>query len=105
MVNITELATVIRSKNAGAFVETFDLFFPDKESYLRVKRSGVINEKKISELYKRPVEDVTGIYYVDLCNAIKVSMIKRPGMSTGDRWQRDNHSANQHIPLLTIDIP
>ena len=37
---ILQLATVIRSKNAGPFELTFDILFDDPEKYALVKRSG-----------------------------------------------------------------
>ena len=48
---LAELSSLIRSKNAGPFVLTFDIMFPDDESYQRVKRAGVLSPKKFAELF------------------------------------------------------
>src|SRR5262249_23701214 len=39
---LVELAKTIRSKNAGVDQITFDVIFPDRESYELVKRSGAL---------------------------------------------------------------
>ena len=49
---LSELAAMVRSKNAGPFVLTFDILFSDCESYERVKRSGALNVEIFARLYK-----------------------------------------------------
>lgn len=61
----SELATVVRSMNAGSFLTTFDLFFDDKKLYQRVKNSGVLSKALISRPYKLSKQKVEGIYFVD----------------------------------------
>jgi len=51
---LAELASLIRSKNAGPFVLTFDIMFPDDESYLRVKNSGMLTIARFAELFRCP---------------------------------------------------
>ena len=48
---LAELSSLIRSKNAGPFVLTFDIMFPDDKSYQRVKRAGVLSPRKFAELF------------------------------------------------------
>ena len=40
MTTLADLTSVFRSKNAGPFLITIDLMFPEQESYERVLRSG-----------------------------------------------------------------
>ena len=47
---VKDVASVIRSKNAGPYELTFDLMFPDEETYEQVKHS--ITKEKIAALYK-----------------------------------------------------
>src|ERR1700692_4563798 len=49
---LAELASLIRSKNAGPFVLTFDIMFPDDASYGRVKRSGVLSAGAFAALFR-----------------------------------------------------
>ena len=41
MSKLASLARLIRSKNAGPFVLTFDIMFDDVQTYSRVRDSGV----------------------------------------------------------------
>jgi len=47
-VSIIDLASVIRSKNAGPFELTFDIIFKDKETYEKVKKTKVITKELIA---------------------------------------------------------
>src|SRR3982074_3434956 len=49
---LAELASLIRSKNAGPFVLTFTIIFPDDESYRRVKNSGVLSIARFAALFQ-----------------------------------------------------
>jgi hypothetical protein len=62
---VSELAKVIRSKNAGPFELTFDIIFNDAETYERVKQSGVLSPELFARLYRIPVEDVLNFCFFD----------------------------------------
>lgn len=100
--NITELARVIRSKNAGPYELTFDIIFKDKESYLEVKKQQVINKELISGLYRIDQEKIVSIIYFDPAWAIKITIIR--SIPAGAPGERDVYGAQQHGPLLTIEI-
>ena len=100
-----ELAIVLRSKNAGPFVTTFDLFFEDQKQYQRVKNSGVLSKLFISKLYKLDEQEVEGIYFVDSVKGIKISIVKPANMTSGDSHCRDLFGSQQHPPLMDIEIP
>ena len=51
-VPLSSLAKTIRSKNAGVDKITFDVIFPDRQSYDRVRRSGVLSREAICRLYR-----------------------------------------------------
>src|SRR5260370_13324098 len=55
---LAQLSSLIRSKNAGPFILTFDIMFPDEQSYLLVKRSGVLNAAVFAKLYRSRPEAV-----------------------------------------------
>ena len=100
-----KLAKVLRSKNAGPFVTTFDIFFERERDYLRVRDSGVLTQEYIAGLYHIKLKDVLGIYHLDAANGIKITIKKPEDMATGDPHCRDTYSAQQYLPLLDIEIP
>ncbi len=101
--NIKQLAEVIRSKNAGPYELTFDFIFKSFEIYDKVKKSGVINEELIAKLYNIPVDDVTSVINYDPAKAIKATIV-RP-CSSGALGETDVYGAQQHAPLLNIEVP
>jgi hypothetical protein len=103
LVPLKELASLIRSKNAGPFEVTFDIIFDSEEVYRKVKASNVITSKLVSELYDVPTQNILTFIYFDLVNAIKFTL-PRP-RAQGGVGETDMHAAQQHAPLLDILIP
>ncbi len=101
--SITELADVIRSKNAGPFELTFDIIFKNVEIYDRVKKSGIITPELFARLYRISAEKVLNFCFFDQALAVKAT-IARP-VSSGTAGDRDVFGAQQHAPLLEIEIP
>lgn len=99
---ISALAKVIRSKNAGPFRTTLDLFFDDQASYQRVKESGALTRESVAELYRQPVERVEGIYFVDAALGVKITLVKE--YPSDNFMGRDCYGAQQHVPLLDLEI-
>ena len=104
-VKLYDLAKVLRGKNAGPFRTTFDILFDADEPYRRVKNSGVLTKEYIAELYSIRPEDVYGIFFVDTARGIKITIPKPVGMDSGAPHCRDLFGAQQHIPLLGVEIP
>ena len=102
MSTLASLARLIRSKNAGPFVLTFDIMFEDAARYDRVKRSGALTRDTIARVYGLPAEDVL-FFYCDNALAIKAS-IPRP-IAQGDVSDSDGHGGQQYAPLMDIEIP
>ena len=97
------LAQVVRSKNAGPFRVTLDIFFETKKNYLLVKNSGVLKQSRIANLYRIPETDVLGIYFADNARGIKITLLRNA--SSGSFDDTDVYGAQQHAPLLSILIP
>jgi hypothetical protein len=102
MAKLGELARLIRSKNAGPFVLTFDVMFTDRQRFERVRRAGVLSRETISRLYNVPVEEVE-FFVVEKALAFKAS-IPRPRFQ-GDLLDSDSHGGQQYAPLIDIDVP
>ena len=97
-----DLAKLIRSKNAGPFMLTFDVMFDTEEVYRRVLRSRVLTKAVFAELYRVPEEEVT-FFELDAARAIKIS-IPRPVVQ-GSRDDGDMYGGQQHALLVTLEMP
>jgi hypothetical protein len=97
-----ELASVVRSKNAGPFLVTIDLFFSERGSFDRVRASGVLEPASVARLYGVPVEDVVGSFWEPAALGAKVTMRKRP--SVNDLGCSDLFGSHQHVPIAYAEI-
>lgn len=100
---LSDLARIVRSKNAGPFEVTLDMIFPDRATYERVKATGYFTRERMAALYRVPVEDMYEVVFFDPALAVKVTMARqRPQGSIGES---DTYGAQQHAPLLTVSLP
>ena len=102
MARLVDLAQVLRSKNAGALLCTLDMMFEDEDTYRRVRDSGAITPQRIAALYGVSDNEVSVIPY-DVAYAIKVTIPRL--VPSGDPGDTDVYGAQQHAPLLDIEIP
>ncbi len=100
---LSDLATVIRSKNAGPFELTFDVLFANHDDFERVVRSKVFSAEAFADLFCISVSDVIAVVEFEPALAIKVT-IKRT-RSSGAFGETDVYGAQQHAPLLSLEIP
>lgn len=102
-VYLKDIAKVLRSKNSGPFEMTLDIIFKSKEDYEKIKKLGVINEDLISKIYGIEKEKIITFVYFDAANAIKITIPRlRPQGTVGET---DMHAAQQHIPLMFVEVP
>ena len=102
-IKLGELAKFLRSKNAGPFKLTLDVFFNNAQDYKRVKQSGVINKGLISKLYMVEDQDDISIISFDQAAAIKITFPRR--IASGNIGDSDIYGAQQHVPLFEIEFP
>lgn len=102
MAKLWEVARLVRSKNAGPFVLTFDVMFDSVEQYRRVRDSGMLTPAVISRLYATRLEDIR-FFHCDSALAIKFS-IPRP-IASGDLNDGDVFGGQQYAPILDLEIP
>ena len=102
MAKLGDLATLVRSKNAGPFYLTFDVMFDDPAVYERVKKADVLSRAFVADRYGLSENEVM-FFYVDNALAIKAS-IPRP-IIQGDIGETDSYGGQQFAPLLDIEIP
>jgi hypothetical protein len=102
-VPLREVARVIRSKNSGPYELTLDVIFPGEEVYRRVKAAGVFTREVVARLYGVPVEKVLKLVHYDPAFAVKATLV-RPVVS-GAVGETDVYGAQQHAPLLDLELP
>ncbi|MCJ8140955.1 DUF4387 domain-containing protein [Falsirhodobacter halotolerans] len=102
MALIRDIAQICKSKNAGPFNITIDVLFEDHALYHRVKATGVLSAPLFARLYGVSVMDVLFTPY-DTAAAFKATFPRR--IPAGDFGDTDVYGAQQHAPLLDIDIP
>ncbi len=102
MATLAELTSVLRSKNAGALLCTPDLMFEEESTYQKVRDSGVLRPGCIAQLYGISDNEVSIIPY-DVAYAIKITIPRLH--KSGDPDDSDIYGAQQHAPLLDIEIP
>ncbi|KAL2844810.1 hypothetical protein BJY01DRAFT_263775 [Aspergillus pseudoustus] len=100
---LADLATVIRSKNAGPYELTFDVMFDNAATLARVKETNVLDSATVATLYGVPEDDVVACLWWEPALAFKAT-IKRPKVSGGFS-DRDAHGSAQHMPLMMLEIP
>lgn len=98
-----ELAHVLRSKNSGPYAITLDILFDDAAIYKRVKQSGVITKESIAALYHISLSDITDFAMYDPGLGIKITYLR--SIASGTVGDRDVYGAQQHAPLMNLEIP
>ena len=98
---LQDFAQVVRSKNAGPRRFTLDLIFRSDPDYQRAAQSEALTAEKIAPLYGVPATAVQVINY-PLGRAIKIVIPRR--VMSGDPGDRDVYGAQQHTPLLGLEI-
>ena len=99
---LKDIASVIRSKNAGPYELTLDIILKEREMFDKLKAADIINAEVIARLYKIPVEDVLSIVYFPNALAIKATIV-RP-LASGNMGERDVYGAQQHAPLVNFEF-
>jgi hypothetical protein len=98
---IDDVASVLRSKNAGPFFFTIDVFLPDKELFERV--SDFLTVDRVAQAYRVPTSEIQGIYRLESALAVKVTIRKQ--VLADDPGNTDVIASQQHLPLAWISLP
>jgi hypothetical protein len=100
---LDDLASVLRSKNAGPFYITIDIFFPDGATYQRAAQPGFLTPELVAATYGLDVSEVYGIYRQEFALGIKVTLQKR--IVAHDPANNDVMAGQQHLPLAALEVP
>lgn len=101
MTELREVASLIRSKNAGPFHITFDVFVEDPGVYRRMKENGALDPGTIAEIYGVDRDAVTFVEY-DEASAFKATIPRQH--SSGSVEDRDLMGGQQHAPLVDLEV-
>jgi hypothetical protein len=99
---LQDLAIEVRSKNAGPFWVTMELFMRDKTAYTVAADPTFLNEDVISRLYGIPAAGVQ-IFRIPSLNVVKISY-PRP-VAQASLHDRDIHAGQHHVPLALLPLP
>ncbi|UNM96926.1 DUF4387 domain-containing protein [Ignatzschineria rhizosphaerae] len=99
---LQDVASVIRSKNAGPYELCFDVIFIDEEFYQRAKSAAIITKENFAHLYGIGIDQILNLVYFDPAKAIKIT-IERP-ISSGALGEKDVYGAQQHRPLIQFEF-
>ena len=101
MPQLKDLATVVRSKNAGPLTLSFDLMFSTEQSYALALASSSLSPERIGQLYETAANKIQITPY-PAARAIKIAMPRK--IVSGSPGDRDVYGAQQHVPLLGIEL-
>ena len=101
MAKLEEVAKYIRTKNAGPFWVTAEIFCDGEKEYETVRSSPNVSRATVAGLFRVKEEDVQ-IFYVPSLYVVKISF-PRP-YASGYRFERDMHFGQQYRLLAGIDL-
>ena len=96
---LTDTFRLIRSKDAGPFMLTIDLFCHDEAAYRRVLDSGLVTPAAFADLYGVDPGEVE-VHLGETIHAIKVSF-PRP-VASGELADSDITGGQQYGPLVEL---
>lgn len=100
---LLDMAVVIRSKDAGINRLSFDIVFNSAADYELALRSNAFHRERIAQILQIEPARVVGSFFVDTCNAIKIS-IDRPNISASPE-ERDVFGAQQQSRIERMSVP
>ncbi|TEA18741.1 hypothetical protein C8034_v011959 [Colletotrichum sidae] len=105
---LSDIARVLRSKNAGPYEITIDAIFDSEETYNSVKRSGLLTATRVAEALKISEQDIVWAGFFDPALAFKVTIPRFRGgkrAAAGSFMENDIHGSQQHLGLALLKLP
>ena len=101
MPKLKEVCRYVRSKNAGPFWVTVDLFFDSADSYEQYHADTAISVENIAAIFGVDQAHVKR-FDVKSLNMVKISYPRTKPQ--GGVLERDMHSGQQFVPLLDLQL-
>ncbi len=98
---LVDCARVIRSKNAGPTTLTLDLMFEDERRFRLAQASPAPTPAALAPLYGVAAASVRVIAYAP---AFAIKIVLPRTTIAGDPGDRDVYGAQQHGPLLGVEL-
>ena len=95
------IAKVIRSKNAGPCLLTLDVLLPDAATFAYVAARIEPLRRQVARRYGRGENEIAVLPYPPAL-AVKITLPRE--IVAGDVGDRDVYGAQQHAPLLDIEL-
>jgi len=101
MPKLRDVCRHVRSKVAGPFWVTIDLFFDGEENYRKYRDNVAIQPAAIAKIYGTD-PNLVAIYKVENLSMIKISYPR--AMPQGGVVERDLHSGQQYVSILDVEL-
>lgn len=101
MTRLGDMAAYVRSKNAGPFWVTIDIFCGDSDRFNRLRRAPGLERTAIARLYRSRVQEILRFDMADL-NVIKISFPR--SCAQGACRDADMHAGQLFVPLLGVEV-
>lgn len=101
MPKLIDACRYIRSKNAGPFWVTIDMFFKDAQTYRAFRADEALSAPSLAALFGVSPDDVRR-FEVDDLNVVKLTF-PRTHPQGGER-ETDTHSGQVYVPLLHLEL-
>jgi hypothetical protein len=101
MPSLDKIATLVRSKNAGPFLITFDIMCDNEAAYRRIAGSGALSPHAIGKLYNVEPQHVS-LFDYPAAYSFKVTIPR--SVSCGHPADADVYGAQQHVLIGAIEI-
>ncbi|MDR1443859.1 MAG: DUF4387 domain-containing protein [Treponema sp.] len=101
MAKVEDIANYVRSKNAGPFWITFEIFCDTGEAYKKITSSPNLTGEKVAELYGVNASDMK-VFEIDSLRVKKYSF-PRP-LPSGHKYENDMHCGQQYIRLAEVEV-
>ena len=101
MPKVRDVCRHVRSKNAGPYWITIDLFFADEAMYRRYAEAPAIDTAAIGALFDVDADQIKRFAVPDL-HVVKLSYPRRHPQ--GGAMERDMHGGQQYVRLLDVEV-
>ena len=101
MPSVNDVCRHVRSKNAGPFWVTIDLFFDGAENFERYAEDPALGAEMISRLYGADPAQVKR-FTIPSLHIVKISYPR--ATPQGGMIERDLHSGQQFVRLLDVEL-
>lgn len=101
MPRLRDVCRNVRSKVAGPFWITVDVFFDGEEAYRKHHDGAGLRPAALAEVFQTDA-DLIGIYPVEALSMVKISFPR--AAPQGGIVERDLHSGQQYVYLLDCEV-